>query len=122
MGAWELKHEAYLMERQEKIKACRSSGLSVKAWCEGQGIDRRKYYRWEKEILAKASRQLAVQGGCPGPAFVEVQAAVGTRAAAELEAGIAIARLHIAAGEVEVYRGADQETLRAIIGALKDAE
>lgn len=122
MGAWELKHEALLMEWQEKIMACRSSGISVKTWCEERGIDRRKYYRWEKEILAKASRQLAVGGGTQ-PAFVEVRAAVEAAVPdSEFREGMAVARLHTACGEVDVYRGADRETLQAIIEALKDAE
>ena len=42
MGAWELKHEALMLEWREKVMACRSSGISVKKWCEEQGIDRRK--------------------------------------------------------------------------------
>lgn len=64
------------MEWQEKIMACWSSGASVSAWCEEQGIDRKTYYRWEKEILAKASRQMANRGGSAQLAFVEIRAAM----------------------------------------------
>ena len=56
MGARELKHEAQLREWRKKVMECRSSGMSVKKWCEERRIDRKTYYCWEKEILAKASQ------------------------------------------------------------------
>ena len=118
MNARELKHEALLMEWQGKIAACRSSGASVSAWCEEQGIDRKTYYRWEKEILAKASRQMANRGGSAQPAFVEVRAGMEA-GPTEIREGVAVARLRTAVGELEVHQGADRETLGAIIGALK---
>ena len=123
MNARELKHEALLVEWQEKIMACRSSGMAVSRWCKEQGIAGKTYYRWEREVLARAGQQLAVRGQNESPAFVEVRAeATETKAGTEFREGIAVARLYTAAGELEVYRGADRETLQAIIGALKDAE
>ncbi len=119
MNSRELKHAALLGEWRERITACRSSGLAVSRWCREEGIAPKTYYRWEREVLALAGEQLAVRSG--SPAFVEVRAASG---AGEMRGlgGQAVARLHTAAGELEVYSGADQGTLRAIIGALKDAE
>ena len=38
MNANEAKHEARVAEWTERVRECRSSGLSVKAWCAGQGI------------------------------------------------------------------------------------
>ncbi len=119
MNSRELKHEALLGEWRERIMACRGSGLAVSRWCREEGIAPKTYYRWEREVLALAGEQLAVSSG--RPAFVEVRAAPG---AGEMR-GLgrqAVARLHTASGELEVYSGADQGTLRAIIGALKDAE
>ncbi len=115
MNARELKHEALLGEWRERITACRGSGLAVSQWCREEGIALKTYYRWEREVLDLAGEQLAVSSG--RPAFVEVRAG-GMRGLGRQ----AVARLHTAAGELEVYSGADQGTLRAIIGALKDAE
>jgi len=63
MGAWEMKHQAALGGWAERVRECRSSGVSVKEWCKEQGIDRRTYYRWEREVLKAAgeSRDLARQ-------------------------------------------------------------
>ena len=48
-----VKHQAKLLEWREKVAACRSSGVSVKAWCETQGITTTTYYRWERAVLSK---------------------------------------------------------------------
>lgn len=45
MSAQELRHEALLMEWQEKITACRSNGIAVTQWCKEQGITAKAYYR-----------------------------------------------------------------------------
>ncbi len=121
MSARELKHKALLEEWRERITVCRSSGQTVSRWCREEGIAPKTYYRWEREVLNLAGEQLAVRSGSESPAFVEVRAAAETGGMRGLGRQ-AVARLHMAAGELEVYSGADQGTLRAIIGALKDAE
>lgn len=51
MNLQTIKHQVKLSEWRERVKECRSSGLSVKAWCGEQHISPQTYYRWEKEIL-----------------------------------------------------------------------
>ena len=119
MGARELRHEAQLRDWREKVMECRSSGMSVKKWCEERKIDRKTYYRWEKEILAKASQQLAMREQIDIPAFIEVRA--GPRSERIREGAVA-ARLYTALGSLDIYVGADRETLRAVVEALKDVE
>lgn len=114
---------ARLAEWREKVAECRSSGMSVIQWCQGQGVTAKTYYRWEREVLAEAGQTLVVQKRQESPAFVAVQAMEEERHPSGGEStGMVAARLHTAAGELDVYAGADQATLEAIIGALKDAE
>ncbi|MFR8411218.1 MAG: IS66 family insertion sequence element accessory protein TnpA, partial [Butyricicoccus sp.] len=47
MTSAELKHRAKLQEWSARIQNCRSSGLSVRAWCRQEGINASTYYRWE---------------------------------------------------------------------------
>ena len=119
MGARELRHETQLRDWRDKVMECRSSGMSVKKWCEERRIDRKTYYRWEREILAKASQQLVVQEQTDVPAFVEVRE--GPRSE-RIRKGAVAARLYTALGSLDIYAGADGETLRAVVEALKDAE
>ena len=55
MGVRTIKHEALMQEWTARIAECRSSGMTVKAWCEAQGISIKTYYNWEKQVVAKAN-------------------------------------------------------------------
>lgn len=48
-----VKHQAKLLEWKGRVADCRSSGMSVKHWCEENDCSPRTYYRWEQEILGK---------------------------------------------------------------------
>jgi hypothetical protein len=61
-----MKHTAKIAEWSEKVRACRSSGLSVKKWCEQNNVCSKTYYRWERVYLAEVSRELAVPEQLPG--------------------------------------------------------
>ena len=57
MTSAELKHRAKLQEWAARIQDCRSSGLSVRAWCRQEEINAATYYRWERELLALAETE-----------------------------------------------------------------
>ena len=59
-GVQELKLAARMQEWSLRIAECRSSGMSVKAWCSEQGISVQTYYRWEKRFVEKATQQLSL--------------------------------------------------------------
>ena len=56
MTAWDIKREASIPYWQEKIKACRSSGKSVRDWCAENNIARQTYYSWEKLCLKRVNQ------------------------------------------------------------------
>jgi hypothetical protein len=60
MSVQELKHAARLQEWSARVAECRSSGISVKAWCAEQGIALKTYYNWEKQIVKAATQQYAL--------------------------------------------------------------
>ena len=49
------------MEWAERVRACRSSGLSVTAWSEEEGSERKTHYRREREAL-KLAGENRIQG------------------------------------------------------------
>ena len=57
MGVRAMKHAALLQEWSARIAECRSSGMSVKGWCESQGIAIKRYYYWEKRFITEATQQ-----------------------------------------------------------------
>ena len=54
MTSAKLKHRAKMQEWAARIQDCRSSGLSVRAWCRQEEINVTTYYRWERELLTAA--------------------------------------------------------------------
>lgn len=61
-----MKHAAKLAEWSERVQACRSSGMTVKEWCEQNHICSKTYYTWERVYLAEVSKQLAIPDRVPG--------------------------------------------------------
>ena len=61
MGVQAIKHEAMLQEWTARFAECRSSGMTVKAWCEAQGLSIKRYYYWEKQVVAKANQQTNIR-------------------------------------------------------------
>ena len=61
-----MKHAAKLAEWSEKVQACRSSGMTVKEWCEQNQVCTKTYYTWERMYLAEVGKRLAIPDRLPG--------------------------------------------------------
>lgn len=110
MEAQELKHQAMVREWAEKVKECRSSSQAVSEWCKEHGMASSTYYRWEREVLGVAGKALAERG--------KNIVALPMAREAESTGGIA-ARIEAGGVTVEIEKGADAETIRAIIEAVR---
>ena len=60
MGVQAMKHAALLQEWSARIAECRTSGKSVKVWCNEQGIPIKTYYYWEKKFVTEAIQQVSL--------------------------------------------------------------
>ena len=58
MGVVAMKHEMLLRDWREKIAECRTSGKSVRGWCAERGIGEKRYYYWEKRVLAEGAGEM----------------------------------------------------------------
>ena len=113
MTSAELKHRAKLQEWAARIQDCRSSGLSVRAWCRQEEINAATYYRWERELLTGVRRN----GTQPSttvtfaelPAPKQVSCNVAERCAT----------LHIGSASLDIYPGCDAEQLRLLVELLR---
>ena len=120
MNAWEAKRSVKLAEWRRRVVECRSSGSSVQEWCAGQQISTKTYYRWEREILDLAGKQLASQEGLPqgarAPVFAELPAAT-QKPYTPVEATI-----HMGGVTVEIHAGASEEVVSTICKSLNYAQ
>ena len=113
MTSAELKHRVKLHEWAARIQDCRSSGLSVRAWCRQEEINAATYYRWERELLTAADQ--APCSAVPAVTFAELPAPKrGSRNAAERSA-----TLHIGNASLDIYPGCDAEQLKMLLELLR---
>ena len=56
------KHEYYLQLWRGRVMECRSSGKSIAAWCEENGINIKTYYFWQKRVWDKETQTLIQSG------------------------------------------------------------
>jgi len=118
MDASTAKHQAQLAEWHTRVAECRSSGKSVRAWCAEQNIGYKTYYRWEREILQIASKELtlASREEKAAPVFVELPSP------ASIPEKSVVATVRIGTASLDVYSGADTEIVTAFCRALSHAE
>ena len=103
-GLQRVNHQGHLAEWSRRVEACRKSGQRVSEWCGEQGIPVSTYYSWQRKVFQAAVSENEV-------CFTEVSV---RPAAAETAVSIQCGALR-----VEIRDGADRETIRAIIQALK---
>ncbi len=99
-----INHHSHLAEWSRRVEACRRSGQRVSEWCAEQGIPVSTYYSWQRKVYQAAVSENEV-------CFAEVSV---RPAEAETAASIECGELR-----VEIHTGANPETIRAIVRALK---
>lgn len=86
----------------ERVTACRSSGISVRVWCEGNGINTASYYKWQKKLFYLATQNT--------PQFAEVCVAPMAKISATVHWGDI---------SVDIHSGADAETTAMLLRILQ---
>jgi len=92
----------------ERITACRSSELSVRAWCRENQLSEKTYYYWQRRLFKLTTEQQ--------PSFAELTPAI-VRNRPDLAA-----KVWIGGSEAEIYNGADAGTIEVILQFLSHAE
>ena len=107
-----LKHQARLQEWALTIQECRTSGLSVRRWCQEKGITAATYYRWERELLSVAgntreTKSTVAFAELPPPEQTYYKVAEGS------------ATLQIGDGRITIHQELTPELLSAMVTALR---
>ena len=92
----------------ERIAECRGSGLSVGEWCRDNEISEKTYYYWQRRLyqqMVSTAEQVS---------FAEIPREVQTGRCGEVTA-----KISMPGASVEICPGADAETIRAILEALR---
>ena len=96
-----------MAEWAQRISECRSSGLTVRKWCERHEINEKTYYYWQHRIWESINESQNSQ-------FVQIPVK-----AASASQNTAV-RIQINGAEAEILAGADAATIEAVCRALRE--
>ena len=106
-----------LVEWSRRVEACRNSGLSVGQWCRENGIAGQwcrengiavsTYFSWQKKVFQALKEVQEVS-------FAEVPIMEHSQLSGHI-----VAAMEVSGVQIQVYEGADEATLQAILQAAK---
>ena len=109
-----MEQSLQVMSKQERLEnwtarimACRSSGMTVRAWCRENGLSEKTYYYWQRRLFQALSEQQAAHE----TAFAEVTPPVCS--------GNVAVTVRIAGAVADIHPGADAATVETVLRILK---
>ena len=102
-----------------RVKECRSSGKSVKSWCDGQNINIKTYYYWQKKVCQATCRELAMNHPQPS---IEVNAnpiVFAKLRKPDHPSGQLALTIQRNQMEIQIYRGADTALVETALLAIR---
>ena len=97
-----------LMLWTDRISECRNSQMSVSDWCTQNGICKSTYYFWQRKIFNKLKEEKTC--------FADI---TNVQNCGNFQSPSISARLRIGEAELDVYSGADKETIKMLIQVLR---
>ena len=114
-----MEQSLQVMSKQERLEnwaarimACRSSGMTVRAWCQENGLSEKTYYYWQRRLFQTLSEQQTTYE----TAFAEVtplQPVCSRNVAVTVRMAGAVAEIHSGASR------ADAATVQTVLRILK---
>ena len=109
-----MEHSLQVVSKQERLEhwasiimVRRSSGMSVRSWCQENAITGKTYYYWQKRLYNTLSEQQPAQ-----PTFTEL-------APVSSASGQIAVTIRVCGAEAEIHSGADASLVEAVLRVLK---
>ena len=97
-----------LSEWAQLVSRCRGSGMTVRQWCEENGISISSYYKWQRKVYDLVQAQQESH-------FVEV---TPVQPASVAVSDVAVT-VRVAGAEADIHSGADAATVEMVLRVLK---
>lgn len=109
------KHESMINVWRERVRECKTSGLTVAEWCEQNHINKKTYFYWQKQVWDHEINTMAPdQPGLPSPVqFAEISVPAGA-----ITGGDPDIVLHQGGWTVEIRNSVDPMLLCRILEAV----
>ena len=92
-----------------RIMACRSSGMTVRVWCQENGLSEKTYYYWQRRLFQTLSEQQAAHK----TAIAEV-----TPPQLVCSGNVAVT-VRISGAVADIHPGSDAATVETVLRILK---
>lgn len=102
-----INQEQRLAEWGRRVEACRNSGQTVVQWCQENGIAVSTYFVWQRKVFEALKEIQEVT-------FAEVPVLESSPSSGQV-----VASLEVRDVRIQVYKGADQATMQALLQAAK---
>ena len=109
------KHESMINVWRERVRECKTSGLTVAEWCEQNHINKKTYFYWQKQVWDHEINTMAPdQPGLPSSVqFAEISVPAGA-----ISGGDPDIVLHQGGWTVEIRNSVDPMLLCRILEAV----
>ena len=107
-----MSKQARLEDWTAGIMAYRSSGMTVRAWCQENGLSEKTYYYWQRRLFQVLSEQ---QQAIQQPAFAEITPKPNN---IRSFGGVAVT-VRIVGVEADIHNGADTAAVETVLRILK---
>lgn len=98
------------------IQECQNSGQTVVSWCEQNGVNIKSYYYWLRKLRISSMEQAALPVTVSPEKPVSFQKLKVQTPVPDTQAAVII---HLPAATLEIRNGASQQTVEAVLLALK---
>ena len=88
----------------ERIAECRSSGMSVRAWCRENEISEKTYYYWQRRLYQQLVSTTETVSFAAVPQGIQTGQSSG-----------AAAKISLSGATIEIYPEADAQMIQAIL-------
>ena len=115
-----VRSEVHMQEWAGLIAECQASTKTVTSWCEEHGINKKTYYYWLRKVRLRAMQSMPeYNSGVPVTQNSENPSFKPLKICTPATSGDTAVTLHLPNATLDVARGADRETIEAVLQALK---
>jgi hypothetical protein len=102
------------------VRDCRSSGKTIKTWCDDNGINLKSYYYWQRKVCLETCREIeAVQKPMPEVLPIKEKSVFAELSIPKNNVGKIAVSIQRDNMHINVYSGADTSTLETVFATLR---
>ena len=119
----QLTHEVRLQQWRKTVQECRSSGKTIKAWCDENQINIKTYYHWQKLVCQATCQELIVMNESQSQVVNDVvtsRPVFAELSMPETRSNKLAVTIKHSAMQIDIYCGADAVTVETVMTVVRN--